>query len=207
MFRLAQGQLDGTPRLRSDSYEAPSTGRLDRIPTRTRLVRQGTSTIGKSPTLKQKSEHLMRLPVTSYRHGYSCDRCGNNTSVKSHFLPPIPGWEVKTCHYTHHTAYYFATDHPRGRIRQGPYPTILGIRPYPPVLDLASTQPRPTISQQGVKADVAQDSRSFHRLVPYVTMVSRDGRPFLGHVATATSTGIDKTSPQGTPASLPPLTL
>jgi hypothetical protein len=30
-------------------------------------------------------------------------------------------------------------------------------------------------------------------------MVSRDGRPFLGHVATATTTGIDKTSPQGAP--------
>jgi hypothetical protein len=28
-------------------------------------------------------------------------------------------------------------------------------------------------------------------------MVSRDGLPFLGHVATATSTGIDKTSSQG----------
>jgi hypothetical protein len=38
------------PRLRSDSYEAPSTGRLDRVPTRTRLARQGISTTGKSPT-------------------------------------------------------------------------------------------------------------------------------------------------------------
>jgi hypothetical protein len=47
---------------------------------------------------------------------------------------------------------------------------------------------------------VAQDSRSFHRLVPYVTMVSGDGRPFLGHVATATSIGIDKTSPQDSPS-------
>jgi hypothetical protein len=47
---------------------------------------------------------------------------------------------------------------------------------------------------------VAQDLGSFHYLVPYVTMVSRDGRPFLRHVATATSTGIDKTSPQGTPS-------
>jgi hypothetical protein len=45
---------------------------------------------------------------------------------------------------------------------------------------------------------VAQDSRSFHRLLPDVTMVSKDGQPFLGHVATATCTGIDKTSPQGT---------
>jgi hypothetical protein len=115
---------------------------------------------------------------------------------------------VKTCHRTHHTAHCFATDHPRGRIRQGPYPMISGIRPYPSVLDPASTQPRPTIGQQGGKVDVAQDSGSFHRLVLYVTMVSRDGRPFPGHVATATSTGIDKTSPQGTtgvPASSYPI--
>jgi hypothetical protein len=68
-----------------------------------------------------------------------------------------------------------------------------------PVLDPASTQPRPTISQQGGKADVAQDSGSFHHLVLYVTMVSRDGRPFPRHVATATSPGIDKTSPQWHP--------
>jgi hypothetical protein len=106
---------------------------------------------------------------------------------------------VKTCHYTHHTAHYFTTDHPRGRIRQGPYPTISGTRPYPPVLDLASTQPRPTAGQQVRKTDVAQDSKSFHRLVLYVIMVSRDGRPFPGHVATSTSTGIDKTSPQKHP--------
>jgi hypothetical protein len=115
------------------------------------------------------------------------------------FLPPIPGWEVKTYHYTHHTVHYFTTDHHRGRIRQGPYPTIPETRPYPPVLDPASTWPRPTAGQQGRKADVAQDSESFHRLVLYITMVSRDGRPFSGHVATATSIGIDKTSPQRHP--------
>jgi hypothetical protein len=47
---------------------------------------------------------------------------------------------------------------------------------------------------------VAQDSGSFHRLVLYVTMVSRDGRPFLVHVAIATSIGIDKTSLQRHPS-------
>jgi hypothetical protein len=46
---------------------------------------------------------------------------------------------------------------------------------------------------------VAQGSGSFHRLVLYITMVSRDGRLFPGHVAAAISTGIDKTSPQGAP--------
>jgi hypothetical protein len=41
---------------------------------------------------------------------------------------------------------------------------------------------------------MARRSGSFQRLV---TVVPRDGPPFLGHVATATSTGIDKTSSQG----------
>jgi hypothetical protein len=81
----------------------------------------------------------MRLPNTSYHHGYNSNQRGSSTSVKSYFLLPIPAWEVKTCHCTHHTAHYFATDHPRGRIRQRPYPTISGIRPYPPVLDPSST--------------------------------------------------------------------
>jgi hypothetical protein len=35
-FRLVRGSLDGTSRLRSNSYETRSTGRLDYIPTRTR---------------------------------------------------------------------------------------------------------------------------------------------------------------------------
>jgi hypothetical protein len=141
----------------------------------------------------------MRLPTTSYHHGYNSNPHGSSTGVKSYFLLPIPGWEVKTCHCTHHTAHYFDTDHPRGKIRQRPYPTISGIQPYPPILDPASTHPRPIVGQQGETADVAQDSGSFHRLVLYITMVSRDGWPFPGHVATSTSTGIDETSPQGTP--------
>jgi hypothetical protein len=149
----------------------------------------------------------MQPPTTSYHHGYNSYRRGSSTGVKSYFLLPIPGWVVKTCHCTHHTVHYFATDHPRGRIRQGLYSTISGIWPYPRVLDLVSTQPRPIIGQQGEKADVAQDSGSFHRLVLYVTIVSRDGLPFSGYVAIATSTGIDKTLLQRHPASLPPLTL
>jgi hypothetical protein len=119
------------------------------------------------------------------------------------FLLPIPGWAVKTCHCTRHTMHYSTTDHPRGRIRQVPYPVILGTRPYPstvdpprPILDPASTH---RWSKQECKACMTQDPESFHRLILYVTMVSRDGRPFLGHVTTAASTMIDKTSPQRHP--------
>jgi hypothetical protein len=210
-LRLVRGTLDGTPRPRPGSYEARSIKHPDRVPTHTRLVqlsanlrltrpRVGSLDPLYSPTLRQKPEHLMRLPATSYHHGHSYDQCGSSAGVSSHFLLPIPGWEVKTCHYTHLTAYCSATDHPRGRIR--PYPTILGIQPYLPVLDPTSTQPRPSAGQQGGKADVAQDLGSFHRLLPDVTMVSKDGQPFLGHVATSTSTGINKTSPQSTPSVL-----
>jgi hypothetical protein len=156
-FWFVRGSLDGTPRLRSDSYKAPSTGRLDYVPTRTRHPRRDASTafrlargsldkasrlsgnlrlvrprvrpLGppRSPTLRQKSEHLMWLPTTSYHHGYNSNRRGSSTGVKSYFLLPIPGWEVKTYHCMHHTAHYFATDHPRESIRQGPYHTISGI--------------------------------------------------------------------------------
>jgi hypothetical protein len=42
---------------------------------------------------------------------------------------------------------------------------------------------------------VAQDLGSFHRLIPDVITVSRDGQPYLRHVATAIPIGIDKTSP------------
>jgi hypothetical protein len=43
-FRLVRGTLDGTPRPRSDSYEARSTGRLDYVPTRTRHPRRDALT-------------------------------------------------------------------------------------------------------------------------------------------------------------------
>jgi hypothetical protein len=46
---------------------------------------------------------------------------------------------------------------------------------------------------------MTQDPKSFHCLILYVTMVSEDGRPFSGHVATTASTAFDKTSPQRHP--------
>jgi hypothetical protein len=172
----AKKTADDAPRLRSDSHEAGSIGRLDRTPTptRTRHRRRDASTASRlvrgpfdkasrlsansdshdpwvesldlsySPTLRQKSEHLIRLPTTFYHHGYSRDRRGSNAGARSHFLLPIPGWEVKICHYAHLTAHCFATNHPRGRIRQGPYPTVSGIRPYPTSLDPALTHHRST---------------------------------------------------------------
>jgi hypothetical protein len=134
-FRLARGSLDGTPR----------------PPRNLRLAQPWVEPVDPphSPTLRQKSEHLMQSLTTSYPHGYTNNRHGSSTSAKSHFLLPIPGWAVKTYHCTRHTGYYSATDHPRGRIRRVPYPQIPGTRPYPfivdpprPVLDPASTNRR-----------------------------------------------------------------
>jgi hypothetical protein len=73
-------------------------------------------------------------------------------------------------------------------------------------LDPSLTQPQLTAGQQGSKACMPQDPESFHRLILHVTMVSGDGRPFSGHVATAASTALDKTSLlRHPPACLPPL--
>jgi hypothetical protein len=80
---------------------------------------------------------------------------------------------------------------------------IPGTRPYPftvdpprPDLDPVSTNRR---SKQECKACMTQDQEFFHCLILYVTMVSRDGRPFSGHVATTTSTKFNKTLPQRHP--------
>jgi hypothetical protein len=201
VFRLVRGTLDETPRLRSDSHEARSTRHLDyrQSPTRTT---PGQNT---RPILSTYSE--------------TKDRVFNMTTyyLLPSWLQPQPMWKQCRCQVS------LFTTHPRmggeNLSLYTPYRTLfchrspsredttrsvphdLGIRPYPPVLDPASTQPRPITGQQGGKADVAQDSGSFHRLIPYITMVSKDALPFLGHVATTTSTGIDKTSPQGTPVS------
>jgi hypothetical protein len=135
MFRLARDSLDGTPR----------------SPRNLRLARPWVEPVDPphSPTLRQKSEHLMQPPTTFYPHGYSNNRHGSSTSVKSHFLLPIPGWAVKTYHCTRHTEHYSTTDHPRGRIRRVSYPEIPRTRPYPstvdpprPILDPASTNHR-----------------------------------------------------------------
>jgi hypothetical protein len=69
-----------------------------------------------------------------------------------------------------------------------------------------STRPRPTAGQQGSKTCMPQDPESFHRLILYVTMVSRNGWPFPRHVTTAASTALDKTSLlRPPPTSLSPL--
>jgi hypothetical protein len=88
----------------------------------------------------------MSLPATIYRHGYNHDRRGSNAGVSPHFFTAHPMMGGETCHCAHLTTHCFIANHPRGRIRQGPYSMISEIRPYPSGLDPASTQPRrPTL--------------------------------------------------------------
>jgi hypothetical protein len=183
------------PRLCSNSYEARSTGRLDYRESLTRTTPGRTA----RPTLFTNFETRVRT----------------FNATTNYFLPSwlqqLPTWKQYQCQILLFTAHpgmggedmslyapYRALFYHRSPSREDTTRTVphdlgdsaLSTRPRPG-LDPAST----TIGQQGEKADVAQDSGSFHRLVLYVTMVSRNGRPFSGHVATATSTGIDKTSP------------
>jgi hypothetical protein len=149
----------------------------------------------------------MRLPATTYRHGHNHDRRGNNADVSSHCFTAHPKMGVKpitihtlTCTVCHQSPSREDTTRPVFRDLGD---SALSVR-HRPSLNPAST---PGAVRQGRKAGVAQSSRSFRRLIPDVIMVSRDSRPFLGHAATVTPTGIDKTSPQGSPVPWPPLTL
>jgi hypothetical protein len=47
----------------------------------------------------------MRLPTTTYRHGYGQDRRGNNTRVRSHCFTAHPVMGGETRHYTYLTAH------------------------------------------------------------------------------------------------------
>jgi hypothetical protein len=153
----------------------------------------------------------MRLPTTSYHHGYSCDRHGSSTGVKSHFLLPIPGWKVKTYHYTPHTVHYFATDHPRGRIRQGPYPAIPGTRPYPLTLNPSSTWPRSGLDPPPVNKE---ERPTWHRAQSLFIVSSSTSPWCLGMAVHFRGTslqpplqGLTKLHLKAPPASWPPLTL
>jgi hypothetical protein len=102
-----------------------------------------------SPTLRQKSNHLMQtanhfLPpwLQRYQHGSS-------TNVKSYFLLPILGWAVKTCHCTCHAEHCSTTDPLRGEIRRVSYPEIPEARSYPFSID----PPRPRLDQPPVNKE------------------------------------------------------
>jgi hypothetical protein len=151
-------------RPRRQNEPKPCAKRLNYIPTCTRLARRDASTIGKSltrttlgragrPTSLTNSRtkvkafnvttnHFLPPWLQRYQHG-------GTTSVKSHFLLPIPEWAVKTCHCIRHAGYCSATDPPRGRIQQVLYPKNPGAQPYPFPID----PPRPGLDQPPVNKE------------------------------------------------------
>jgi hypothetical protein len=122
-------------------------------------------------------------------------------------LLPIPRWEVKTVTVpTLPRTIYHRSPSREDKTRpvlRNLGDSALSIRSRP---GLDPTSTLGTVQRQG-KDGVARCSESFHCLISHDAMVSKDGRPFLEHVATVSSTGIDKTSPQGYPSSWPPLAL
>jgi hypothetical protein len=84
------------PRPRSDSHEAPSMGRLDRVLTRTRLARQGISTIEKSLTRMTQGRTTRPILFT-----YSETKVRAFNATTCYFLPswlqPWPTWNPHRC--------------------------------------------------------------------------------------------------------------
>jgi hypothetical protein len=93
-----------TPQPCSDSYEAPSTGRLDHVPTRTRLARQDASTTEKSPT---RTTQCRAGRPTSFTNSETKVRAFNATA--NHFLPSWlqqqPAWKQYRCQISLFTAH------------------------------------------------------------------------------------------------------
>jgi hypothetical protein len=166
MSWLIRGTLDRTPRLCSDSYEAPSTRCLNHVPTRTRLVRQGILTIGKSPT-RTTSGQTTRPTLFTYSE--TKVRAFNATTY--YFLPSWlqlwPTWKQYRCQislftahpgmegenlslYAPHRALFRHRSPSREdttrTIPRNPRDSALSAHPQP-VLDLASIRPRPTTGQ------------------------------------------------------------
>jgi hypothetical protein len=97
----------------------------------------------------------MQPPTTSYPHGYNDNQHGSSTSVKSHFLLPIPEWAVKTCHYTRMLGTVPPLIPLEAEYDECRTPKFLGlglILSPSTHLDPASTRPRPTAGQQRSKA-------------------------------------------------------
>jgi hypothetical protein len=140
----------------------------------------------------------MQLPTTTYRHGRNQGRRGNNTGVSSHCFTAHPVMEGEKRHCTHLTAHCTSLVTLEGGCDKVRTPRFQGFG----LIRSASTRPRPGLNpastpdtaQQGTKDGMAWHTGSFQRFVLYDVTMSGDGPPFLGHVATVISTGIDKTS-------------
>jgi hypothetical protein len=146
-LRFVRGTLD------ENTSTAPHTTKhLDRISTRTRLVRPPerprlarprVGVLGPltSPAPGQKSEHLIRLPTTTYRYGRDQDRRGSNTGVSPHCFTAHPVMGGETCHYTHLTVHCLPSVTLEGGYDKARIPQSQGFDLIHPTLTL----PRPSL--------------------------------------------------------------
>jgi hypothetical protein len=184
-------------RPRRQNEPKPCKERLDHVSTRTRLARWDASTLGKSLTRTNLGRAGQPASLTNSQTKVKAFNATANhflppwlqrgqhrssTSVKSHFLLPIPGWVVKTCHCTRHTRHCSTTDPSRGKIRRVSYLEISEARPYPFPVD----PPRPGLDQPSVNKG-ARPAR--HRTRGLFTIPSFTS-PWCPGMATA----LDKTS-------------
>jgi hypothetical protein len=139
----------------------------------------------------------MQSPTTTYRHGCTRGRRGNNTSVSPHCLTahPVMGGEKRHC--THLTSHCTSLVTLEGRYDKVRTPRFQGFG----LIRSASTRPRPSLDPQhsvtGKEGRYGTTLRVISTPRPLRHHVPKDGLPFLRHVATVTSTEIDKTSSQG----------
>jgi hypothetical protein len=104
-FRLARGPLDDAPRPLKKSLTRTTMGRSGRPWIEPAGTSSPTCLQTKVKAFNANANHFLPTWLQHCQHGSS-------TSVKSRFLPPIPGWAVKTCHCTHHAGYCSAIDAP-----------------------------------------------------------------------------------------------
>jgi hypothetical protein len=125
--------MTGHRRLRSDSHEARSTMRLD--PWKNlQLAQSWVDPVDpvepadtSSPTYLQTKVKVFNATANHFLPTWLQHRqYRSGTSVKSRFLPPIPGWAVKTCHCTHHVGYCSAIDAPSRHKTRPSHPGFLG---------------------------------------------------------------------------------
>jgi hypothetical protein len=149
----------------------------------------------------------MQLLATTYRHGCEYGRRGNNASIILHCFTAHSVIGGENYHCTHLTVRCASLVTLEGGYDKARTPRSQGFR----LIRSPLTQPRPGLDAQRDSTGKGGRHGAAFRVIsasrPLRHYGVKDGSPSLAHVATTTSTGIDKTSSQGSPSSWPPLSL
>jgi hypothetical protein len=138
--RLDRALYGGAPRPNSDSHEARSpNGKTPTHVTPGQALDPLTS-----PTPGQKSEHLMRLPASTYRYGRNQDRRGSNAGVNPHCFTAHHVMGGESCHCTHLTVHCLPSITLEGGYDKTHTPQSRGFG----LIRLTSTRPRPNLDAQ-----------------------------------------------------------